>query len=216
MIKIFQRGLAFLILFLCCSCSVFSVQQGQVQYEVPIDYSYINEGTLNLEAENLFNAYMTAQDETQKKKLLEQMLSDYSVLSKINSENPLYFTRLGIIFDKLGKDRWAKSNFCRSSNMVPDNPYAFYNYGNYFFDRAEYRKALREYMRAYNCGYNTHYETLYQIGRIYEKYGDFTSAIGFYKRASQYKPSSELSTKILMLEELKKKNSLYDEKRRLH
>jgi len=210
--------------FLYIICLIFAMgfisramalQSGQIEYTVPIDYSYFNEKTLNFEAENLFSKYMSTPDETQKNVLLERMLSDYTILSKINKDNPLYFVRLGIIYDKLGKDRYAKSNFCRGSNLVPDYPYAFYAYGNYFFTRSEYRKALREYLRAYDFGYNKHYDNLYRIGIIYEKLGDYSSAIRYFSMASRYKNSEELNNKIHMLEELLRANSLYNQNRGL-
>lgn len=192
---------------------MFSVQKGQVQYIIPIDYSAIDENAMNNEAEGLFQSYMKAEDEKAKKILLEKMLSSYSILGSINKENPLYFTRLGIIFDKMGRDRYAKSNFCRATNLVPDYAYGYNCYGDFFYTRYMYRKALREYMRAYNAGYQNNYDTLYQIGSIYEKFGDFSSAIGFYKKANSIKSSPELNERIKKLEELLKNNSLYEEKR---
>ena len=128
-----------------CISPVYAVQNAQIEYTVPIDYSHINEQVLNSEAEKFFNEYLKTTNSEEKHFLLDKMLSDYSILSNINKDNPLYFIRLGIIYDKMGKDRYAKSNFCRGANLVPDYPYAFYSYGNFFFDRAEYKKALREY-----------------------------------------------------------------------
>ena len=213
-----KRVGSFLIITLIVLLShpVNAVQTGGVQYNMPIDYSFINETNLNKEAENLFQSYIKAENSKQKEILLNKMLSDYSILSEINKENPLYVTRLGIIYDKLGKDRWAKSNFCKSTNLVPNYPYAFYSYGNFFFDRAEYRKALREYMRAYNTGYSSHYYNLYQIGVIHEKYGDFSEAIKFYKRALVYKDTPELRGKIQKLEELLTANSLYNQRQKVN
>lgn len=206
----------FFIIFLLSNSPCYSVQSGQIEYTVPIDYSFINESVLNNESEQLFSQYMNTEDTEQKKALLEQLLSNYSILSKINKDNPLYFVRLGIIYDKLGKDRYAKSNFCRGSNLLPDYAYAFYAFGNYFFDRFEYKKALREYLRAYNYGYNTHYDNLYHIGIIYEKFGDYTSAIKYFKNASMYNNNEELTNKILKLEELLEINSLYNQKKGLY
>lgn len=203
----------FLLTLFFSQSIVFAVQTGQIEYTMPVDYSFINEAELNKDSEQLFKLYMSIQDEEQKKELLNKMLSNYSILSKINKDNPLYFVRLGIIFDKLGKDRYAKSNFCRGSNLVPNYAYAFYAFGNYFFDRSEYKKALREYLRAYNLGYSAHYENLYQIGIIYEKFGDYSTAIRYFRNALQYNNNEELSNKILMLEELLEKNSLYNQKR---
>ena len=192
---------------------VCAMQTGQIQYTMPVDYSLIDESALNKESEALFQTFKTVEDEYQQKKMLEHLLSNYSILSKIDKENPLYFTRLGIIFDKMNKDRWAKANFCRSVNLVQKNPYAYYSFGNYYFDRFQFRKALRQYMYAFNTGYDSNYDNLHQIGKIYEKLGDFSSALLFYKKALVYNDNEELRKKITQLEGLLEDNSLYDRKR---
>lgn len=193
----------------------FAVQKGQVQYTIPIDYSLFNESELNSEAESFYKDYLKTNDEKMKQMLLVKMLSDYCILAEINKGNPLYFTRLGIIYDKLGKDRYAKSNFFRSTNLVPDYPYSFYSFGNYFFERKDYKKALREYLKAYNCGYDNDYDNLYQIGTVYEKFGDFSESIKFFKKALVVKDSEELRAKILKLEEIYEANPLYDQRQRI-
>lgn len=208
-----QILLRFFIFLFMLYCPAFALQKGVIEYSIPIDYSLIDEKSLNDHAEILFSEYNSSTDEILKKTLLFELLSDYSILSKINKDNPLYFTRLGIVYDKLGKEKWAKSNFCRGSNLVPNYAYAFYSFGNYFFERNEYRKALKEYMRAYQYGFDKHYENLYQIGIIYEKLGDFTLAIKYFKLAQVCKDSEELTKKILLLEEMLKNNSLYNQKR---
>ena len=203
----------FCIFILLSFCPVFAVQKGVIEYSVPIDYSLIDESSLNEHAELLFSEYSTSSDETLKKGLLLELLSDYTILSNINKDNPLYFTRLGIIYDKLGKDRWAISNFCRGSNLVPDYAYAFHSFGNYYFNRSEFRKALNEYLRAYDYGFDKHYENLYQIGIVYEKLGDFSLSIRYLKLAQACKESEDLAKKIQLLEEMLEKNSLYNQKR---
>ncbi|MCD8377190.1 MAG: tetratricopeptide repeat protein [Candidatus Gastranaerophilales bacterium] len=209
-------GFWVVLLFIILNNPVYALQSGQIEYTVPIDYSLIDENILNNEAETLFKNYLSTTDEQAKKAMLERLLSDYSILSQINKDNPLYFVRLGIIFDKMGKDRYAKSNFCRGSNLVPDYPYAFHCFGNYFFDRAEYKKALREYKRAFDCGYNNNYDNIYRIAVIYEKFGDYSTAIKYYKLALICKNSEELTKKIHSLEELLQINSLYNQSRGLY
>ena len=204
----------YLILMLVLTINpVCAIQTGGIQYTMPIDYSMIDESALNKESETLFQTFPNLEDETQQKRMLEQLLSNYSILTKIDKENPFYFTRLGIVLDKLGKDRWAKANFCRSVNLTAKNPYAYYSFGNYYFSRYQFRKALKQYMYAFNTGYDNNYDNLSQIGKIYEKLGDFSSAILFYKKALVYKDSEELRNKIAQLERLLENNSLYDRKR---
>ena len=53
-----------------------------------------------------------------------------------------------------------------------------------------------------------------KIKEIYEKYGDFSSAINFYNKALAIKYSEELRAKIVSLEDLLSKNSLYNQRDR--
>ena len=175
----------------------------------------INESALSSEAEDLFNQYFNTADENLKTRLLYSIISDYCILGEIDRENPLYFARLGIAYGKLGKDRYAKSNFFRCTNLNDSYPYGFYWFGNYYFDRQDFRKALKSYLKAYNCGYNTDYNTLYQIGVIYEKFGDYSYAIKYFKQALLYNDSQELRDKIRGLEELLEANPLYDARKRV-
>ena len=205
-------GLA-LVFIMFITNSIQAVQRGCVQYTIPTDYSVFDEAALNNEAETKFQAYLNSENPQQQFVLLTQLLSDYKILGEINNENPLYFARLGIIYDKLGKDRYAKSNFFRSANLVHEFPYTHYAFGNFLFDRQDYRKALKEYKKAYDTGYSNHYYTIYQIGRIYEKFGDFSSSIKYYKNALIYQDSEELRNKIHTLEGLLDSNSLYNKER---
>ena len=189
----------------------FSVQSGGVEYVVPIDYSLLDEKLINEDAEKLFTEFLNSPEKVNNPEFMEKLINDYAVLSKINKDNPLYFVRLGIIYDKTGKDRWAKSNFCRGANIIPDYPYAFFSFGNYFFDRSEYRKALREYLRADKCGYGENPENLFKIGVIYEKMGDYSTAIKYYRASNTRQNKPEVLKKIQVLEDKLKINSLYNE-----
>lgn len=214
MIKIRLAGLFIIVCILCCFNTAYSAQQGGIQYVIPIEYSLIDENELSSEAESLFQQYLNADDQRQKQVLLEKMLSNYSILGEIDKNNPLYFTRLGIIYDKMHKDRWAKSNFFRSQNLLPYYPYSNYSFANFYFERKEFKKALIQYLKAYNTGYSNHYDTVYQIGVIYEKLGDFSSAVEYFNKALSIQPSEELRLRIQKLELLLQNNSLYNQRAR--
>lgn len=216
MIKIRFTGLVsfFLILiFLSNSGIVFSAQKGGIQYTMPVDYSFFDEKALNNETELLFNRYLMSENEQQKQIFLNQLLSNYSILGNIDSENPLYFTRLGIVYDKLGKDRYAKSNLSRSLNMIENNVYAYYAFGDFYYTRSQYLKALFFYKKAYETGYDKNFDTLYRIAKIYEKLGDFSNAIIYYKKALEVKDTQNIRFEITKLEGLLNNNSLYNKRR---
>lgn len=194
---------------------VLAVEKGGIQYSTPIDYSKINESELSQKAEQTYKLYIQTEDKDFQNKLLYSLVSDYSILGEINKENPLYFARLGIIYGKLGKNRLAKANFYRCCDLNGKYPYGFYSFGNYYFERQNYKKALKYYLKAYNSGYQNNYDNLYQIGIIYEKFGDFKFASKYFKQALVCKDSIELRNRIRLIDDLSGRNPLYDARKRL-
>lgn len=195
--------------------SVFAVQKGGVKYSETIDYSKLNKKAISAEAETLFNKYKNTADENEKRKILNSLLSNYIILGEIDKENPYYFAQIGFVYGKLEKNRLAKSNFFRCCSLNGNYPYGHYMFGEYYFDRQQYRKALNEYKKAYNSGYSNNYDNLYKMGIIYEKFGDYLYASKYFKQASIYKNSPELQAKIKLMEELLEANPLYNLKKRL-
>lgn len=189
----------------------FAVHKTGIQYSVPIDYTKINKVQLDKESELLYQRYSNSENKDSEIVLLNKLLSNYSILSEIEENNPLYLTRLGIIFDKLGKDRLAKSNFCKSVNLNNTYAYSYYSYGNYFYERKKYRKALKQYFCAYHNGYSSNYDTVYKIGSIYEKIGDYSNSLTYYNKALNMKYTEKLALKIQELQIMLNKNNLFND-----
>lgn len=199
--------LALLFAMFFISNTVHALETGKVQYTVPIDYTFLDEESLSKQAEEFFQIYM----ETQDKKALQNMLTTYCILTNVNKENPLYFVRVGIAYDKLKNDRYAKSYFGQSMSIQHRYPYAYSAFGDYWFERCRYRKALANYLIANDFGYNSDYNNLVKTGTCFEKLGDYSSAINFYRKALQYKPEDEeLANRIQLLENKLMENSLYN------
>lgn len=200
------------LFFLACflllnSMNVHALETVKIEYTVPIDYSYLDENTLSKEAEAFFQNYLETKDE----KALQNMLTTYTILTNINKENPLYFVRVGIAYDKMKNDRYAKSYFGQSMCIQHRYPYAYAAFGDYWFERCRYRKALTNYLMANDFGYNSDYNNLVKTGTCFEKLGDYSSAINFYRKALKYKPEDEeLMNKIQLLEDKLMQNSLYN------
>lgn len=187
--------------------NVHALETAKIQYTVPIDYKFLDEETLNKAAEGFFQEYMETKDE----KALQNMLSTYTILTNVNKENPLYFVRVGIAYDKLKNDRYAKSYFGQSMCIQHRYPYAYAAFGDFWFERCRYRKALSNYLMANDFGYNSDFDNLIKTGICFEKLGDYSSAINFYRKALTYKPEDEeLTKKIQVLEDKLMQNSLYN------
>lgn len=187
----------------------FGVQFVNIEYDVPIDYSKIDKNALANQANQFFDYFEQITDTEYRKRYIQPLLNRYSVLSVMAPDDPFYFTRLGILYDELGEESYAKSNFFKATNLVPDYKYASYSFGNFYFKRGYYRKALRQYKLADGINSPYKYERFMKMGAIYEKLANFKYALIMYKAAYQEKNSTELYNKIQLLEDLNSKNMLY-------
>lgn len=180
-----------------------------IEYDVPIDYSKIDKNALVSQANLLFNHFEQITDDEYKKKYIQPLLNRYSVLSVIAPDDPYNFTRLGILYDVMGNDRYAKSCFFKATNLVPNYNYACYAFGDFYYKRGAYRKAFAQYKLAENLPYPYSYNRNMRMGSIYEKLANYKDALVYYKAAYKQQNSIELYDKILLLEELNSKNMLY-------
>ncbi len=174
---------------------VFSAVKGGIEYNIPVDYSNLSEADLNLRARNFFyNARQAKDGETTE--YTSNALLLYSILQNMNPEHTEYSIRLGILYEKIGKDRYAKGNFARAIQINHLNPSPYFYLGEFYYKKQSYRKALRYYRDAYKLGYDKNYDTLYKMGDIYEKLGDTRSALKFLNEAQSQSTNPELENKI--------------------
>lgn len=208
-----NRLLKYILCLICLfgiHCTCFAVQFANIEYDVPIDYSKIDKNALANQANQFFNYFEQITDKEYRKRYIQPLLNRYSVLSVMCPEDPFYFTRLGILFDEMDEESYAKSNFFKATNLVPDYKYASYSFGNFYYKRGYYRKALRQYKLAEGIQSPYSYDRFIKMGSIYEKLGKYKSAISMYKSAYKEKNNTELYNKIQLLEDLNTKNMLYD------
>lgn len=182
----------------------------QIDYDVPIDYTKIDKDALASQANTFFNHYEQITDKAYKKRYIQPLLNMYSVLTNMDPEEPFYCTRLGILYDDLGlHDADAKSNFYKATNLRLKYPYASYAFGNFYYTRGKYRRALEQYKIAAGVQSPYDYDRFMKMGAIYEKFGDYRNAVPNYKAAYKEKSGLALYNKILLLEDLNSKNVLY-------
>ena len=208
MINYIKYIFCFICLFILQNLS-FAVQFANIEYDVPIDYSKIDKNALATQANQFFDYFEQITDTEYRKRYIQPLLNRYSVLSVIAPENPLYFTRLAILYDEIGEETYAKSNFFKATNLVPNYTYATYSFGNFYFKRGYYRKALRQYKLADGIQAPYKYERFIKMGSIYEKLGNYKQALVMYNAAYKEKNSIELYNKIQLLDDLNSKNILY-------
>ena len=203
-----QFSILILLIFsisLISSIPAFSAIKGRVDYSIPIDYSKLSEPELSTKARKYFYNVLDSKDNINPEDLTNALFL-YYVLEQINPDSIEYALKLGILNDKAKRDRYAKGYFSKALGINKNNPEIYYYFGEFYYTRERYHKALRYYNEAYKHGFDKNYDTLYKIGDIYEKFGDSRSAIKYLKEAQTKKPSDKLENRILKIEAFDKTN----------
>jgi len=195
-----------LIIFLLFSAQITYAYSAEIDYdEVYVDYSVLNYNKWQKTANNYL--YLAKKSKTEKTRVENygRAAGAYQTLTKINPANPTNFAILGHIYSKLNKQELAKSYLDMAVNLDTKNAIVNKYYGEYYFDNKNYRHALKHFKIAYNNGMQNDYELNCDIGLTYAKLGEIPLARAHYLKANKLKPSSEISKKIRLLDELKKR-----------
>ena len=194
---------------------VHSAVTGTVEYSIPIDYSKLSQKELEFKGHEYFYLANKYKDGTISQETTNA-LNIYTILQHINPENPDYCVKTGILYDKIKKDRQAKGNFARAISIDKNYAKAYFEFGNFYYKRTNYRKALQYYIQAYRLGYETNYDLLEKMGDIYEKLGDTRSALKYLKLASEQNPNDALTNQITRIEANDNVNKTFYENTRIH
>lgn len=211
--QVFRILLTFL--FLTCFIPAFAAVTGGIEYQIPIDYSKLDEQELVEKAEYYYNFAIKLYNG----KINDEMTSALNLYKILNSkcpDNQQYALKLGSLYDIIGKDRFAKGCFYQAIGIDETKPAPYFYLGEFYYRRCAYKHALKFYKRAYTSGYTRHYETAYKLGDIYEKLGDTEASLKYLKLASELSPNTELDNKILRVENAHKINKEYYSNTRIH
>lgn len=198
------------------SCAVI---KGELEYQIPIDYSKLSTEELENKAGFYYglviknNQPLTPALSLRRGSIpnedMTSALNLYAILSNKNPKNTFYKIRLGHLYDIIGKDRYAKGYFFQAIGTDSSQPEPYFRLGEFYYRRELYKKALNMYKEAYKRGYSGNYDTLYKIGDIYEKFGDTEAALKYLKLAAQKSSNSELDNKIKRVENANAINKEY-------
>lgn len=203
------------LISLVFSSTAHSALRGNLEYQIPIDYTKLSQEELEAKAGFYYNLAL----KTASGKVNEEMtaaLNLYGILNNKCPQNLTYAVRLGVLQDLSGLDKYAKGSFYKAMGIDSANAEPYFCLGEFYYRRNLYKKALRMYREAYKLGYNRHYETAYKIGDIYEKFGDTEAALKYLKLASELSPNSPLDTKIMRVESIHNHNKEYYSNTRIH
>ncbi len=206
-----RLSITFLLIFTTFSLGnlpVFSAVKGGIEYNIPVDYSNLSENDLNLRARDYFHNAMREGDGVVSENITNALML-YSVLQKMEPEHTEYPVKLGILYDKIDKDRYAKGQFARAMQVNHNNPKPYFYYGEFYYKRQSYRKALKYYKEAYRLGFDKDYDTLFKMGDIYEKLGDTQLALKLLDEAMAQNPNLELEAKIKRIKLMDEVNKEY-------
>lgn len=192
----------------------YSAIKGGIDYSIPIYYDNLSESEIQDKARVYFYNAMRLQDGVIDEDMT-QALNLYTILQNVNPENIEYSVNLGRLYEKIGKDRYAKGNFSRAIGIDSSRPEPYFYFGEYYYNKASYRKALKYYNQAYKNGYESNYDLLYKMGDIYEKLGDSRSALKYLKDAEKQSSNPELSEKIKRVEAENAVNNEYNRNTRI-
>lgn len=210
--RVFNKVSALFITLFILSCShSYAAQSGHLEYNsVLFDYSKLNAAAIQKEADEYFDKFITSSDELFKEQYLNAAMSKYYLLTKIDYSQITPYIQLARIYDEKNNNRLAKEYFYKASNLDVNNPYANFYFGEFYFKRNDYKRALRYYNIAYNNGLNNSYDLNLRLATIYEKFADLVNAKKFYEVSYSMNPNNiELQQKIQSINELNYDKSEY-------
>lgn len=188
-----------------------AINFGEIKYNDNfIDYSRIdNVQTLNA-ADYYFNKALNTSNKIEKKEYLKKASAEYFILTKFEPDNLYSIVQLARIYDLTEKNSYAKGYFFQALKIDKNNAITNYYFGDFYYKRREYTKALYFYNKAFENGLQENPEIIMKMASIYEKLGDLLRANQYYKKAFLLNVTdSKLPNKIRSLEAIKYKNTGY-------
>ena len=202
-------------LILLCPCIANAVQSGNIEYNAAamlFDYTQLDPVPVLAEADKYFDIAFQQIDNNLKEQYLNLAMGKYTLATKIIPQEKRNYVQLARIFDEMKKDTLAKSNFFHAINISYNDPYTNFWFGEFYYKRRDFKRALKHFNIAYNNGYANDYELNFRLGVIYEKFADLMNAQKYYTAAFSINPQqTSMQEKIQELE-----NSNYEQSEYYH
>ena len=160
-----------------------------------INYKNLDKNYLRAEARKNLTYYWNCKDKFLKEKYLNSAMNKYYIISQIDCSDIDAYIQLARIYDEKHIDSLAIAYFYKAQNINKETPHLNFYFGDYYFKRNDYKKALYYYKIAYNKGIQNS-NINYKLGKIYEKLADLENAKKFYQLAYNGKPDKLIGEKI--------------------
>ena len=198
------------------SNAIIAAEFGEIEYNNKfIDYSKIDKESTLKRADYYFNKALKEQNNEVKKDYLKKASGEYFILTQLEYDNIYPIVQMARVYDMENENSYAKAYFFQALKIDKNNTLTNYYFGDYYFTRKEYSRALYFYNIALKNGLQENFDILLKMGIMYEKLGDLLRANHYYKRAYLVKPDNlEIPDKIREIESIRYKNTGYYNKKR--
>lgn len=161
-------------------------------------------------ADFYFNKAIEEQDKKLKQEYLQKASGEYFILTRVDHNNLYPIVQLARVYDIENQNSFAKAYFFQALKIDKHNTSTNFYFGEYYFDRRDYTRAIYFYNVAFENGLQENFEILLKMGIMYEKLGDLLRANQYYKKAYLVKPDNvDIPDKIREIEALQYKNTGY-------
>lgn len=195
-----------------CNAPAYSLQKGSLEYlDNRFDYSRLNPNKLNSEGDSYFEQALAAEGKRSREKLFQYAMAKYFLTSKADSKNVYSYVQMGRIYDDMNLNKYAKEAFYKATNLDYRDPFANFHFGEYYFKRRDYNRALGYYLLSYENGFENNFELNFRLAVIYEKLGDLINAKKFYNTSYELNPekAAEYQQKLQQIDGLNYDKSEY-------
>lgn len=215
--KIYKKVLLIISAFLIIG-STYSLNTaiasefGEVQYNNNfIDYTKVDKEATRKLADYYFEKALYEEEKSIQKDYLQKASGEYFVLTQIEPKNLYPIVQIARVYDLENENSYAKAYFYQALNINQNDARTNYYFGEYYYKRHEYTRAIYFYNVAFKNGWEKDFEILVKMGEMYEKLGDLHKAKKYYIKAcsTEKKYDEKLLNKIRNIENLNYKNTGY-------
>jgi len=203
----------FLILFGCIIEfePAYAIEFGEVHYKNTfIDYSKIDKGSTKKLADFYFEKALSSNEEARKKEFLQKASGEYFILNQIDPKDLYPIVQMARVYDYENQNSYAKAYFFRALKIDKKNAATNYYFGEYYYTRNDFKRALYFFNIAFENGYRENFDVLVKMAVMYEKLGDLLRANQYYKKAFLIRREDEqLPDKIIEIEDMQYQNTGY-------
>lgn len=206
--KIIYILIVFIIL---TSANLALAQEGYLEYNIygyrfkPTDkVLFLKNGNENLKL------YEQSKIDNDRMEYLQEAMRYYFLVTKIDNNSINAHIGLGTVYDEMHLDKYAQEHFFKAYNLNRNNADLNLRFGDFYYKRKNYIKALSYYKIAYRYGYSSNFDLNKKIAIIYDKLADLDSSRDFYLNALRLDPKNkDLIKKIKSLDNINYKDSQY-------